>query len=129
MRRHLKPQIESELVMTSEASPSGDKSSGAPPVRLKAWQRFVLVFKVVEVRLRFVGVLIVVGLFLGYWDTITNHWDKQTRSGGAVYNIVHSVLGERTAHWLWPQGENASVQSNSEYYCPMHPKVVRESLD
>jgi Cu(I)/Ag(I) efflux system membrane fusion protein len=115
--------------MTSEASPSGDKSSGSPPVRLKAWQRFVLVFKVVEVRLRFVGVLIVVGLFLGYWDTITNHWDKQTRSGGAVNNIVHSVLGERTAHWLWPQSENASVQSNSEYYCPMHPKVVRESLD
>jgi Cu(I)/Ag(I) efflux system membrane fusion protein len=115
--------------MSSQASPSDGDRNAPQPARSTAWKRFVLIFKVVEVRLRFIGVLIVVGLFLGYWDTITNHWEKQTRSGGAIYNSVHAVLGERTAHWLWPQGENASVQSNSEYYCPMHPKVVRESLD
>jgi Cu(I)/Ag(I) efflux system membrane fusion protein len=115
--------------MSSQASPNGDKRGESPPVHSTAWQRFVLIFKVVEVRLRFIGVLIVVGLFLGYWDTITNHWDKQTRSGGAIYKSEHAVLGDRTAHWLWPHGENSSLQSNSEYYCPMHPKVVRESLD
>jgi Cu(I)/Ag(I) efflux system membrane fusion protein len=115
--------------MSSKASPSSDGRGGSTPIHPTAWQRFVLVIKVAEVRLRFIGVLIVVGLFLGSWDTITNHWEKQTRSSGAAYNTVHAVLGERTAHWLWPQGEGTVVESSSEYYCPMHPKVVRQSLD
>ncbi len=115
--------------MNSETPPSRDNRDRSRNARSTRWRKLVLIFKVVEVRLRFIGVLIVVGLFLGYWDTITNHWDKLTRSGGKVYNSVHAVLGERTARWLWPQSQNAAVQSNTEYYCPMHPKVVRESLD
>ena len=109
--------------MNSDTPTSGDNRGGSRNVRSTRWRKLVLIFKVVEVRLRFIGVLIVVGLFLGYWDTITNHWDKATRSGGTVYRSVRTVLGERTAHWLWPQSQNVAVQSNTEYYCPMHPKV------
>jgi multidrug efflux pump subunit AcrA (membrane-fusion protein) len=88
-----------------------------------------LVFKVVEVRFRFIAILLIVALFVGKWDTITNYWEKETRSDGSVYRVVHAVLGERTARWLWPQADVAAVDSKTEYYCPMHPKVVRESLD
>jgi membrane fusion protein, copper/silver efflux system len=115
--------------MNSETPAGGDNRDGSRDARSTRWRRLMLIFKVVEVRLRFIGVLIVVGLFLGYWDTITNHWNKLTRPGGTVYHSVRTMLGERTAHWLWPQSQTAAVQSNTEYYCPMHPKVVRESLD
>ena len=103
--------------------------SQVSPVRLTVWQKFKLIFKVVEIRLRFIAILIIVGLFVGYWDTITNHWEKQTRSNGAVYNVVRRTLGKRAVRWLWPQAEGTSGQSNSEYYCPMHPNVVRQTLE
>ncbi len=57
----------------------------SPP--LTAWQRLRLIFKVVEIRLRFIAILVLVALFVGYWDTIQNHWEKQTRSDGAVYSV------------------------------------------
>ena len=43
------------------------------------WERAALVIKVVEVRLRFIAVLVTTGLVIGYWDTLKNHWDKWTR--------------------------------------------------
>ena len=75
------------------------------PPRRTAWQKFKLIFKVVEIRLRFIVLLIFVFLYVGYWDTITNHWEKQTRSDGDVYNVVRMVLGNRAAHWMWPQAQ------------------------
>ena len=49
---------------------------------LTGWQKFKLIFKVIEVRLRFIAILIAVAFFVGYWDTIKNHWEKATRSDG-----------------------------------------------
>src|SRR5574337_1962921 len=82
---------------------STENSSPPHSAHLTAWQKFKLIFRVVEIRLRFIAILIVVGLFVGYWDTITNRWEQQTRSDGAVYNVVRKVLGQDAAHWLWPQ--------------------------
>jgi multidrug efflux pump subunit AcrA (membrane-fusion protein) len=59
-------------------------------------------------RLRFVAVFVVAALVIGYWDNIKNHYDKWTRPP-----IAPDLLGR------------ASV-SNIEYYCPMHPDVIRE---
>ena len=80
-----------------QAEPS---SSGAPRSR---WQRFWLVVKVVELRLRFIALLGVTGLTFAYWDTIWNHYEKWTRPTAAVH-VTSSAL---------------------EFYCPMHPNVVQ----
>jgi len=71
------------------------------------WRRLKLIIKVIEVRLRFLAVLLVTGLVIGYWDTLANYWERWTRPGAAP------VL----------------VARDSELFCPMHPSVVRASLE
>ena len=41
----------------------------------KAWQ----VFKVVQARLRFVAILVAVGVALAWWDTLSNYYEKWAR--------------------------------------------------
>ncbi|MGD0655692.1 MAG: efflux RND transporter periplasmic adaptor subunit [Thermoguttaceae bacterium] len=72
------------------------------------WRKFFLVFKVVEVRLRFIAILLITALAIGYWDTIANYWDKWTRSAPA---------------------EISKLAKDEEFYCPMHPQVVRDDFD
>jgi membrane fusion protein, copper/silver efflux system len=72
------------------------------------WPKFKLIVKVVEVRLRFIAILLVTALVIGYWDTITNYWDKWTRSAPA---------------------EVSKLAKGEEFYCPMHPQVVRDNFD
>jgi membrane fusion protein, copper/silver efflux system len=72
------------------------------------WPKFKLVVKVVEVRLRFIAILLVTALVIGYWDTITNYWDKWTRTGPA---------------------QISKMAKDEEFYCPMHPQVVRDDFD
>jgi membrane fusion protein, copper/silver efflux system len=63
---------------------------------------------VIEVRLRFIAILLVTALAIGYWDTITNYWDKWTRSAPT---------------------EITKLAKDEEFYCPMHPQVVRDDFD
>lgn len=79
-----------------------------PAPRRSRWKGVLFAIKAVEIRLRFIAVLVGIGLLIGYWDTLRNYWDKWTRpSSGAV----------------------AAAGSSEEFYCPMHPKVVRDTLD
>ncbi len=55
-------------------------------------------------RLRFVAVFLVAAMVVGYWDTIRNYIDKWTRPAAP------------------PQ-----VESAFEYYCVMHPYIVRNA--
>jgi membrane fusion protein, copper/silver efflux system len=65
------------------------------------------VLQVLFARLRFIAVFIVAAVIVGYWDNIKNHVDKWTRPAIAPDSL-------------------ASVSaSNIEYYCPMHPDVIR----
>ena len=73
-----------------------------PP--LTRWQKFRLVVKVVELRLRFIALMAITGLVFAYWDTLWNRYDK----------------------WMRPPAHQHAVVSNTEYYCPMHPQVVRD---
>jgi multidrug efflux pump subunit AcrA (membrane-fusion protein) len=66
------------------------------------------VLRVISARLRFVAVFVVAALVLGYWDNIKNHVDKWTRPPLAPDALAH-------AH-----------ASDIEFYCPMHPDVIRE---
>ncbi|TPW11196.1 MAG: membrane-fusion protein, partial [bacterium] len=80
----------------------------ARPSSASGWQRLMLLVRVVEIRLRFVVILVGVGLVIGYWDTLQNHWDKWTRNRS------------ETA---------AQVATDNEFYCPMHPWVARSDRD
>jgi Cu(I)/Ag(I) efflux system membrane fusion protein len=73
------------------------------PAPRSRWQKVRLVIKVVELRLRFIALMAVTGLTFAYWDTIANYIDKR----------LHHHPG------------GAFVASAFEYYCPMHPNVVR----
>ena len=91
--------------MSSETNrPDGQASSAAPAETLTRWQKFRLVVKVVELRLRFVVLMAATGAVFAYWDTLWNYYEKWTRPPGVV----------QAAH------------SDTEYYCPMHPTVVQE---
>jgi Cu(I)/Ag(I) efflux system membrane fusion protein len=64
-------------------------------------------WRLVEVRLRFIGILVVIGLLFAYWDTLLNHWDKWTR----------------------PSTASVALDDDTEFFCPMDPQVVRDSLE
>src|SRR4051812_36606914 len=82
--------------------PNGpDGAEGPPPTR---WQRVRLVIKVVELRLRFIALMAITGLVFGYWDTIVNRYEK----------------------WSRPPRERLAAAADVEFYCPMHPDVVRD---
>lgn len=88
------------------SNPAGLPSPSGP--RLSGWRRFLLVLKVIEVRLRFIAVLVAVGLFIGYWETAKNYWDKWTRPTA----VAQRQLGP-----------------DQEFFCPMHPNVVRDTYE
>lgn len=72
-----------------------------------AGRSFLFAVKAIEIRLRFIVLLVGIGLVIGYWDVITNHWDKWTR----------------------PANSGTALSSDSVFYCPMHPSVVRAEAD
>jgi Cu(I)/Ag(I) efflux system membrane fusion protein len=58
-------------------------------------------------RLRFIAIVALVGLVIVEWDTINAYWEKWTR----------------------PASAQASAAPDTEYYCPMHPQIVRDHPD
>jgi Cu(I)/Ag(I) efflux system membrane fusion protein len=83
--------------------PAGPSGSDAPESPLTRWQKFRMVVKVVELRLRFIALMAVTGLAFAYWDTLWNYYEKWTR----------------------PPGEIHAAASDIEYFCPMHPTVIQ----
>jgi Cu(I)/Ag(I) efflux system membrane fusion protein len=70
----------------------------------KAW----LALRVVLKRVRFLAILLLVGMFIGYWDTVKNYWDKWTRPQRVAVR---------------------QLEPGQEFFCPMHPNVVRSSYE
>src|SRR5258706_16234854 len=68
----------------------------------KAWWWFDFIILVNLARLRFIGILIVLGVIIMKWDTLTAYYDKWTRPASAAQ----------------------AGGSDVEYFCPMHPSVV-----
>ena len=69
----------------------------------KAWQ----VLKVAQARLRFIAILAVIGTVIGSWDTLAAYYAKWTRP----------LYGQQTD----------AAASDVEYFCPMHPFIVRDN--
>jgi multidrug efflux pump subunit AcrA (membrane-fusion protein) len=62
--------------------------------------------RILNVRLRFIALMVVVGLVAGYWENITNYYDRWRRP---------------------PQLAAGTHTEEVEYFCPMHPSVVRDA--
>lgn len=91
-------------------NPSENSSLPEPkqnPPKPSRWRKVRFALLAIEVRLRFVGILVVIGLLFAYWDTLRNHWDKWTR----------------------PENAQAALAPDKEFFCPMHPQVVRDTLE
>ncbi len=79
------------------------------PSELKGWRKwwwwFDFIVLVKLARLRFIGILIVIGVAISQWDLLIAHYDKWTR----------------------PSTGTTGQESNVEWFCPMHPTVVRDN--
>lgn len=91
-----------------ESPPIDEGGLHAPP-ELEGWRwlwwwfDFIILVKLA--RLRFVAVLVVIGAGITQWDTLVAYYEKWTR----------------------PAGDAAHVAGDSEWFCPMHPSVVRDN--
>ncbi len=82
--------------------PAGTPADSRPSAAARLWT----LMGILNVRLRFVFLMVLVGLVAGYWDNITNYYDR----------------------WRRPvQIAEAGQAAETEFYCPMHPSVVRDA--
>src|SRR5437763_644187 len=84
----------------------GEPAAVPPPAgRHGFWRNVWQVLKTVQARLRFVAILAAVGLIIGYWDTLKARYEKLTR----------------------PAAGRQAAAGDVEYFCPMHPQIVRDN--
>src|SRR5438874_317032 len=87
-----------------------DEGGLRPPPGLSDWQRvwwwFDFIILVKLARLRFVFILLVIGVLITQWDLLTAYYEKWTRPS---------------------TGAAAAVGGQYEWFCPMHPTVVRDN--
>jgi Cu(I)/Ag(I) efflux system membrane fusion protein len=89
-----------------DANGTSSRSAQPPAPDHGFWWKTWQVVKVVQARLRFVALLAAVGAVLASWDTLSNYYDKWTRP----------LVGQDTA-----------AAPDTEYFCPMHPFIVRDN--
>jgi len=67
------------------------------------WFDFWILVKLA--RLRFIAILLAIGLAIVFWDHIVAYYEKWTR----------------------PTSQQSAASSDTEYFCPMHPAVIRDN--
>lgn len=72
------------------------------------WKRTVWGVQMLEVRFRFVIVLIAAFLVVGRWETWRNYWERWTRP--LIGGLIHG----------------GSVSTDTEFFCPMCPGVLSD---
>lgn len=93
----------------SDSAPHPSASGGVPLYRPTFARNVWRVVKTVQARLRFVVVLAAVGGVLAYWDALMAYYEKWSRP-------VASASVARAA-------------DDEEFWCPMHPTIVRDRPD
>lgn len=88
-------------------APMTNKTS-EPASRQSLGGRLRLTVRVLQIRLRFVIVLVVAFLVVGLWGNLRNVWDT----------LAHRLAGSHLA----PH----TVSNDTEYFCPMDPGVVSD---
>jgi Cu(I)/Ag(I) efflux system membrane fusion protein len=105
------PEIKNDRLTNTTNSPPPESDEGglrAPPGLTgwrKAWWWFHFLILVKLARLRFIGILLVIGILITQWDTLVAYYDRWTR----------------------PAETTASGAADVEYFCPMHPTVLRDN--
>jgi len=99
----------SDQIHPDEASEFNQDEGGLrPPPELRGWRRawwwFDFIILVKLARLRFVGILLVIGVVITQWDTLIAYYEKWTRPSSA-----------------------GSAGGNVEWFCPMHPSIIRDN--
>src|SRR5689334_18694538 len=93
----------------ADGGPGADRNGEAGPHRTceqrTTWGRFAFGLRLVQVRLRFLAVLVAAFAVVGNWDLLRHYWDKLT--------------------WT-PTSAAEGVSGETEYWCPMCPGVVSE---
>jgi Cu(I)/Ag(I) efflux system membrane fusion protein len=93
---------------TKVGANANDEGGLRPPPHYGFWRRawwwFDFWILVKLARLRFIAILVVIGLVIVKWDLLTAYYQKWTRPAGAK-----------------------TASSDFEYYCPMHPAVIRDN--
>jgi len=97
------------LLSASAGPPPLDEGGLRAPPHLKGWRKawwwFDFIILVKLARLRFIAVLAAIGVVITQWDTLLAYYDKWTR----------------------PADSAAVVKGDVEWFCPMHPSVVRDN--
>src|SRR6478752_4479514 len=96
--------------VTQPEMPLNDEGGLRPPPGLSFWRRmwwwFDFIILVKLARLRFVAVLVVIGVIITQWDLLIAYYDKWTRP------LSSTVAAEG---------------GDFEWFCPMHPSIVRDN--
>jgi Cu(I)/Ag(I) efflux system membrane fusion protein len=95
--------------MALQDSSLTDRALAEQPVgaALTRRRRLGMIVKVIELRARFIVLMVATGLVFAAWDTLVNHVEKWSRPRGG-------------------QHPSSSSQTEVESFCPMHPSVVNE---
>src|SRR5215471_5353468 len=100
-----------DIERNSLTSPTSEPDEGglrAPP-DLKGWKKawwwFHFLILVKLARLRFIAILVVIGIVITQCDTFAAYYEKWTR----------------------PADTSEAASSNIEYFCPLHPTIVRDN--
>lgn len=99
-----------DLVEMGPADSSVNDEGGLrPPDHLRGWRRwwwwFDFLILVKLARLRFIAILVVIGLVITKWELLVAYYEKWTR----------------------PAATAVAADATSEWFCPMHPAVVRDN--
>ena len=93
----------------NEFQPLADEGGLRPPPGLSYWRRvwwwFDFLILVKLARLRFIAILAAIGIVITQWDTLIAWYEKWTRPAAAA----------------------TAASSDSEFFCPMHPAVIRDN--
>ena len=101
-----RPRWQEPSMTSSQADDEGGLR--APPGLTgwrKAWWWFDFIILVKLARLRFIAVLAVIGIVITQWDLLAAYYDKWTRPADAA----------------------AGPSGDVEWFCPMHPSVIRDN--
>jgi len=80
-----------------------DGRAAAPPRRRFGGLRQVVITLIA--RLRFVAILAVIGIVIVKWDVMKAHYERWTRPADSII----------------------AADSDTEYFCPMHPAIIRDN--
>lgn len=71
----------------------------------KTWWWFHFLILVKLARLRFIALLVIIGLAIVKWDSLVAYYERWTR----------------------PEADVLAASSDIEFFCPMHPTVIRDN--